>query len=153
MPRYRLTIEYDGSAYNGFQAQANQPSVQASIEAAVLAFSGERLRIQAAGRTDSGVHATGQVIHVDLERDWPVQTVRNALNAHLRAEPVTVLDAAVAPDDWSARFSAVGRRYLFRILNRRPPPALDQHRVWHVVGPLDVAAMYTTLLKWVRRPC
>ena len=142
MPRYRLTIEYDGSAYNGFQAQANQPSVQASIEAAVLAFSGERLRIQAAGRTDSGVHATGQVIHVDLERDWPVQTVRNALNAHLRAEPVTVLDAAVAPDDWSARFSAVGRRYLFRILNRRPPPALDQHRVWHVVGPLDVAAMH-----------
>lgn len=142
MPRYRLTIEYDGSAYNGFQAQANQPSVQASIEAAVLAFSGETLRIQAAGRTDSGVHATGQVIHVDLERDWPAQTVRNALNAHLRSEPVTVLDAAVAPDEWSARFSAIGRRYLFRILNRRPPPALDQHRVWHVVGPLDVAAMH-----------
>lgn len=142
MPRYRLTIEYDGSAYNGFQAQANQPSVQASIEAAVLAFSGETLRIQAAGRTDSGVHATGQVIHVDLERDWPAQTVRNALNAHLRSEPVTVLDAAVAPEDWSARFSAIGRRYLFRILNRRPPPALDQHRVWHVVGPLDVAAMH-----------
>lgn len=142
MPRYRLTIEYDGSAYNGFQAQANQPSVQASIEAAVLAFSGETLRIQAAGRTDSGVHATGQVIHVDLQRDWPAQTVRNALNAHLRAEPVTVLDAAVAPEEWSARFSAIGRRYLFRILNRRPPPALDQHRVWHVVGLLDVAAMH-----------
>jgi tRNA pseudouridine38-40 synthase len=142
MPRYRLTIEYDGSAYNGFQAQANQPSVQSALEAAITAFSGETRRVQAAGRTDSGVHATGQVVHVDLERDWTAQTVRNAMNAHLRHEQVVVLDAQLTDDEWSARFSATGRRYLYRIANRRPPPKLDRDRVWHVVGPLDAAAMH-----------
>jgi tRNA pseudouridine38-40 synthase len=142
MPRYRLTIEYDGGAYNGFQAQANQPSVQAVIEAAVLAFTGETRRIQAAGRTDSGVHATGQVVHVDLAKDWPADVVRRALNAHMRHEQVVVLDAAPVSDDWSARFSATGRRYLYRLLNRRDPSALERHLAWHVAKPLDAEAMH-----------
>jgi len=141
MPRYRLLVEYDGGPYNGFQAQADQPSVQASLERAVHAFCGETIRVAAAGRTDSGVHATGQVAQVDLVRPWPAQTVRNALNAHLRPEPIVVLEAALAPDGWHARFSATERRYLYRILNRRSPPGLDQGRVWHLAAPLDAAAM------------
>src|SRR3954465_7370364 len=132
MPRYRLTIEYDGRPYNGFQAQASQPSVQGAIETAVTAFSGQTIRIAAAGRTDTGVHATAQVVQVDLERDWPAQTVMNALNAHLMREAVSVLDCAVAPEGWHARFSANERRYLYRILNRPAPPALDQGKVWHM---------------------
>jgi tRNA pseudouridine38-40 synthase len=142
MPRYRLTIEYDGRPYHGFQAQARLPSVQAAIEAAVLGFSGERLRVQAAGRTDTGVHATGQVIHLDLDKDWPADVVRDAVNAHLGAQPIAVLDVVLAPEGFSARFSAKGRRYLFRILNRRAPPALDAGRVWHVKKPLDAEAMH-----------
>ena len=142
MPRYRLLVEYDGGPYNGFQAQADQPSVQGSIERAVKAFTGETVRIHAAGRTDSGVHATGQSVHVDLSRDWPAQVVRNALNAHLAPEPIVILEAAEAPDDWHARFSAQERRYLYRILNRRSPPGLDQGRVWHVKTPLDAQAMH-----------
>jgi tRNA pseudouridine38-40 synthase len=142
MPRYRLTIEYDGRPYNGFQAQASQPSVQGAIEAAVKAFSGQAIRIAAAGRTDTGVHATGQVVHVDLERDWPAETVMNALNAHLVREAVSVLDAVVVSDDWHARFSANERRYLYRILNRRAPPALEAGKVWHVKKPIDAEAMH-----------
>lgn len=142
MPRYRLTLEYDGRPYCGFQAQDGLPSVQGAVEAAVLAFSGETLRLHAAGRTDSGVHALGQVVHIDLSRDWPAQTVANALNAHLRDEAIAVLDAAVVPDDWHARFSATGRRYLYRILNRPGPPALDKGRVWHLRRPLDAGAMH-----------
>ena len=132
MPRYRLLLEYDGAPFKGFQAQADQPSVQGSLERAVEAFSGEFARVHVAGRTDTGVHATGQVIHVDLEKAWPAATVRNALNAHLRPEPIVVLDAAVAPEGWHARFSAVGRRYRYVILNRPSPPALAQGRVWHL---------------------
>jgi tRNA pseudouridine38-40 synthase len=142
MPRYRLTIEYDGRPYNGFQAQASQPSVQGAIEAAVTAFSGQTIRIAAAGRTDTGVHATAQVVHVDLERDWPAETVMNALNAHLVREAVSVLDAVVVSDDWHARFSANARRYLYRILNRRAPPALEAGKVWHVKKPVDAEAMH-----------
>lgn len=142
MPRYRLTIEYDGRPYNGFQAQAAQPSVQAAIEAAVKAFSGQAIRIAAAGRTDTGVHATGQVVQVDLERDWPARTVMNALNAHLTREAVSVLDCAVAPEGWHARFSANERRYLYRILNRPAPPALDRGKVWHVKKAMDAEAMH-----------
>ena len=142
MPRYRLTLEYDGRPYCGFQAQDGLPSVQGALEAAVRAFSGETLRLHAAGRTDSGVHALGQVAHIDLARDWPAATVANALNAHLRDEAIVVLDAVVAPDDWHARFSATGRRYLYRILNRPGPPALDRGRVWHLRKPLDAAAMH-----------
>ena len=142
MPRYRLTLEYDGGPYRGFQAQGDLPTVQGAVERAVLAFTGETLRLQAAGRTDTGVHATGQVVHIDLEKDWPAQTVRNALNAHLVDEAVVVLEAEVAPEGWHARFSATERRYLYRILNRPAPPALDRGRVWHVRTPLDADAMH-----------
>ena len=143
MPRYKLTIEYDGTAYNGFQAQDGQPTVQGALEAAIHAFSGERIRIAAAGRTDTGVHATAQVIHADLERDWPVDTVLNAMNAHLVRQDVCVLAAEYAPDpDWHARFSATGRGYLYRILNRRPQPVLERDRVWHVKKTLDAEAMH-----------
>jgi len=142
MPRYRLTIEYDGSTYAGFQAQAGLPTVQGAIETAVKGFSGQDVRIAAAGRTDSGVHATGQVVHVDLEKDWPADTVMNALNAHLVKEAVAVLDSAAVGDDWHARFSATGRRYLYRILNRPGRPALERGKVWHMRKPLDAEAMH-----------
>jgi tRNA pseudouridine38-40 synthase len=149
MPRYRLTLEYDGRAYHGFQAQEDLPSVQGAIEAAVKAFCGESLRLQAAGRTDTGVHATGQVIHIDLAKDWKPEVVRNALNAHLIEESVVVLDAAVAEGDWHARFSATERRYLYRILNRPAPPALDRGRVWHVKKLLDAQAMHAAAQRLV----
>jgi len=142
MPRYRLTIEYDGGPYNGLQAQVGQPSVQASMEAAVKAFCGESIRVHAAGRTDSGVHATGQVVHIDLERDWKPDVVRDALNAHLRHEPIAVLNAVQVGEDFHARFSAKERRYLYRILARRSPPALEAGKVWHVKKPVDAAAMH-----------
>jgi len=142
MPRYKLTIEYDGRPYHGFQAQGALASVQGSIERAVNGFCGQELRLQAAGRTDTGVHATGQVVHVDLDKDWKPDVVRDALNAHLVPEPIVVLTAEVAPEGWHARFSATERRYLYRILNRRSPPALDQGRVWHVKKPLDAEAMH-----------
>ncbi|MBO9560198.1 MAG: tRNA pseudouridine(38-40) synthase TruA [Caulobacter sp.] len=142
MPRYRLTIEYDGRPYNGFQAQASQPSVQGALEMAVKAFCGQEIRVAAAGRTDTGVHATGQVVHVDLERDWPAQTVMNAMNAHLTREAVSVLDASIAPEGWHARFSANERRYLYRILNRRAPPALEKGKVWHMKKDVDAEAMH-----------
>ncbi|MBJ7410939.1 MAG: tRNA pseudouridine(38-40) synthase TruA [Phenylobacterium sp.] len=142
MPRYRLLIEYDGRPFHGFQAQADLPSVQGSLERAVKKFCGEDLRVSAAGRTDTGVHATGQVVHIDLAKDWPAETVRNALNFHLMPDPVSVLSAEVAEGDWHSRFSATGRRYRYRILNRISPPALDQGRVWHVKKPLDAGAMH-----------
>jgi tRNA pseudouridine38-40 synthase len=141
MPRYRLLIEYDGGPFQGWQAQDNGQSVQGALERAVEAFSGETVRLAAAGRTDSGVHALGQVAHLDLARDWPADTVRDALNAHVRPLPVVVLEAEVADPEFHARFSATGRRYLYRILNRRSPPALEGGRVWHVKKPLDVEAM------------
>ena len=142
MPRYRLTVEYDGRPYRGFQAQAELPSVQGSIERAVKAFCGQDIRLIAAGRTDTGVHATGQVISLDLEKDWPAKTVMNALNAHLVGEAISVLDCEGVEDDWHARFSATGRRYLYRILNRPGPPALDAGRVWHMRKPMDAEAMH-----------
>lgn len=142
MPRYRLVVEYDGGPYNGFQAQAGQPSVQGSLERVVAAFSGETVRVHAAGRTDSGVHATAQCVHFDLARDWPADTVRKAMNAHLAREPIAVLETAVAAEDWHARFSARERRYLYRILNRPSPPGLDRGRVWHLRRPLDAPAMH-----------
>ena len=142
MPRYRLVIEYDGRPYCGFQLQAVQPSVQGALERAVTAFCGEAVRVIAAGRTDTGVHATGQVIHIDLTKDWRPEVVRDALNAHLIPEPVCVLSAERAAEDFHARFSATGRRYLYRILNRQSPPALDRGRVWHVKKPLDADAMH-----------
>jgi tRNA pseudouridine38-40 synthase len=142
VPRYRLLLEYDGGPFQGWQAQANGPSVQEAVEAAIEGFCGERVRIVAAGRTDTGVHATGQVVHFDLEKAWPVDTVRDALNAHLVPQPVSVLEAEVAAEDFHARFSATGRRYLFRVLDRRAPPALRRGRVWWVRRELDAEAMH-----------
>lgn len=143
MPRYKLTVEYDGRPYRGFQAQAGLASVQGAIEAAVKGFCGQDLRLQAAGRTDTGVHATGQVVHVDLDKVWKPEVVRDALNAHLVPQPIAILSAEQVEDPrWHARFSATERRYIYRILNRTAPPALDWGRVWHVKKPLDAAAMH-----------
>src|SRR5919205_2494140 len=142
MPRYRLTIEYDGTPFVGWQRQANGRSIQQALEEAAERFSGERVRIGGAGRNDAGVHAEAQVAHVDFARAWPAATVRDALNAQLRPEPVSVLAAEPAPANFDARFAAVRRRYLYRILNRRAPPALERHRVWHVARPLDAEAMH-----------
>ncbi|MBP2159519.1 MULTISPECIES: tRNA pseudouridine(38-40) synthase TruA [Asticcacaulis] len=141
MPRYKLLVEYDGRPYKGFQAQGDLPTVQGSIERAILAFSGQALRLTAAGRTDTGVHATGQVITFDLDKPFKAGTVRDAINAYLTPEPIAILDVEECDPDFSARFSATGRMYLFRILNRRAPPAIDQGRVWHVKKPLDADAM------------
>ena len=141
MPRYRLTVEYDGGPYRGFQAQAGLPTVQAAIEAAITAFSGQSVRLHGAGRTDAGVHAAGQLIHFDLDKAWEARVVMNALNAHLAAQPIAILEASLAPADFHARFSATGRRYLYRILNRAAPPALEWGRVWHIKTALDAAAM------------
>ncbi len=142
MPRYKLTIEYDGGPFVGWQRQANGPSVQQAIEAAILAFSGETVVVKGAGRTDTGVHALGQVAHIDLARERTVDTVRDAINAHLRPAPVAILSAEAVEDDFDARFSAVKRHYLYRILDRRPPPVLDRGRVWHVPARLDAGAMH-----------
>ena len=141
MPRYRILVEYDGGPFVGWQAQANGPSVQSALEDAVFRFCGERVRVQGAGRTDAGVHAEGQVAHLDLEGARPPNVLRDAVNHHLGALPVCVLDAEEAAPDFHARFSATGRAYRYRILNRRAPPALDRGRVWHVGTPLDAEAM------------
>jgi tRNA pseudouridine38-40 synthase len=141
MPRYRLTLEYDGAPFVGWQRQQNGPSVQEALEGAVFAFCGETATAIAAGRTDAGVHAAGQVVHFDLARSVETDTLRDALNAHLRPQPIAVLDAERAPDDFHARFSAVARHYRYCILNRRAPPALLRGRAWHVPRPLDAEAM------------
>src|SRR5262249_43265930 len=119
----------------------NGPSIQAALEEAVAGFCGERVAVQGAGRTDAGVHAVGQVAHLDLASDKPVDTLRAALNFHLKPQPIAVVEAELAPVDFPARFRATSRRYRYRILNRRAPPALDRGRVWHVPVPLDDAAM------------
>jgi tRNA pseudouridine38-40 synthase len=142
MPRYKLTIEYDGGPFVGWQRQANGRSVQQAIEEAVAAFSGEAATLRGAGRTDAGVHALGQVAHLDLDRDWPADTVRDAVNAHLRPEPVAVLAAEETAPDFDARFSAVRRHYLYRIVNRAAPLALEAGRAWHVERALDAEAMH-----------
>jgi tRNA pseudouridine38-40 synthase len=144
LPRYQLLIEYDGTAFVGWQRQAEARSVQQALEEAVAAITGESTRLTAAGRTDAGVHALGQVAHLDLGRDWRLDRLRDGLNAHLRAagDAVAVLDAAPVADDFSARLSAQRRHYLYRIVNRRPPPALDRLRAWHVARKLDAEAMH-----------
>jgi tRNA pseudouridine38-40 synthase len=141
MPRYKLLIEYDGGPYRGWQYQAEGPTVQGSIETAIEKFDGRRVTIQGAGRTDAGVHALGQVAHVDLQSDHDGGTVRDALNFYLRPEPIAILAAERAGDDFNARFSATKRHYLYRIVNRRPDLTLDLPRAWRVARPLDVAAM------------
>jgi tRNA pseudouridine38-40 synthase len=142
MARYRMTIEYDGGPFAGWQLQANAPTVQGALEDALLALTGTRLAVHAAGRTDAGVHARGQVAHVDLERHWDTRVLRNAINAHLRPHPVSVLAVEKAADDFHARFKAVRRHYLYRIANRPAPPALDRGRVWWIPVALDHQAMH-----------
>lgn len=144
MPRYRIDIEYDGQGYAGWQRQADLPSIQGAIEQAILAFSGESVTIRGAGRTDAGVHATAQVAHFDLPRDYAIEKVQGALNAHLKmaGDRVAILSASRAPDDFDARFSAKSRHYLYSILNRRAPAALMRGNVWHVPRPLDAEAMH-----------
>ena len=140
--RYKLIIEFDGGPFVGWQRQDNGASVQQSLEDAVTDFCGETQLVEGAGRTDAGVHALGQVAHVDIEKDTDGGTVRDALNFHLRGLPVTVLDAEAVDGDFHARFSARERSYLFRILDRRPPPAVDAGRVWWVPVALDAEAMH-----------
>jgi tRNA pseudouridine38-40 synthase len=139
--RFRLTIEYDGAGFVGWQRQANGLAVQQALEQAVTAFSGETVTVIAAGRTDAGVHALGQVVHVELVRPTAPDTLLKALNAHLRPLRVSVVAAAAVPASFHARFSARARTYLYRILNRPAPPTLESGRVWHVAKPLNLRAM------------
>ena len=141
MSRFRLLVEYDGTGYVGWQRQDNGPSIQESIEAAIFAFCGERTNLAAAGRTDAGVHALGQVAHVDLARDTTPDTLRDAVNFHLKPQAIAILAAEPVGGDFHARFSAIGRRYLYRIVNRRAPLAIERNRAWWVQSELDAAAM------------
>src|SRR5271157_4339140 len=141
MPRYKLIIEYDGAPFVGWQIQRGGTSVQGVITQAVSAFSEETVTVHGAGRTDAGVHALGQVAHIDLTRDWRADRVRDALNARLRPHPVAVLSAEKAPDSFDARFSAKRRHYRYRIVNRRADLTLDRGRAWRVPRPLGAASM------------
>jgi tRNA pseudouridine38-40 synthase len=142
MPRYKLIVEYDGTPFRGWQIQADGPTVQGVLTDAIAALSSERPLVQGAGRTDAGVHARGQVAHVDLSREWETDTIRDALNAHLRPHPVAVLSAERISDDFNARTSAVKRHYFYQIVNRRADLALDRSRAWRVPKPLDDKAMH-----------
>jgi tRNA pseudouridine38-40 synthase len=142
MPRFKLTIEYDGTAYVGWQRQDNGPSVQAALEAALKAYCQTDIIVYVAGRTDAGVHALGQVAHADIPRDDKPEVVVNALNAHLRPHPISVVAAARVPDDFHARFSAIERAYEYRIISRRAPLTLQRDRAWWISHELDDAAMH-----------
>jgi tRNA pseudouridine38-40 synthase len=142
MTRYRITIEYDGTPFVGWQIQAEGKSVQGSLATAIAAFCGETVQVRGAGRTDAGVHARGQVAHFDLEREWDPFRITEALNFHLRPSPIAVLTCNSVPDTFDARFSAIRRHYLYRILPRRAPAALERDRVWRVGQPLDCGAMH-----------
>jgi tRNA pseudouridine38-40 synthase len=142
MPRYKLTLEYDGTPFVGWQVQENGPSVQGRLAEAIKAFSGEETLPRGAGRTDAGVHALGQVAHIDLAKDWPAWKVRDALNAKLRPDLISVLECERVAGDFDARFSATARHYLYRIVNRRGPLALGRDRAWHLMHALDAGAMH-----------
>ncbi|WP_439396066.1 tRNA pseudouridine(38-40) synthase TruA [Bradyrhizobium sp. PMVTL-01] len=142
MPRYKLTIEYDGAPFFGWQVQDTLPSVQGALEAAVKAMTGADLRVHGAGRTDAGVHARGQVAHVDVEKQFPPGRFRDGLNAHLRPHPIGVIEAEIVPDTFEARFSAVKRHYRYRIVNTRANLALDAGHAWRVPRKLDAEAMH-----------
>jgi tRNA pseudouridine38-40 synthase len=142
MPRYKIIVEYDGAPFAGWQYQDNSPSVQRAIMTAIEAFSGEKVMVQGAGRTDAGVHALGQVAHFDLASERETDTVRDAINAHLRPLPVAVLSAEKVPGDFDARRSAVRRHYLYRIANRRPDLAIERGRAWRLPRRLDAEAMH-----------
>ena len=141
MPRYKLTIEYDGSPFLGWQVQDSAMTVAGVMETAAEKLSGERTKVSGAGRTDAGVHALGQVAHIDLSKDWETDVVRDGMNAHLRPHPVAVLSAERVGEDFDARFSAIQRHYIYRILNRRSDLALDRGRVWRVARPIDESKM------------
>jgi tRNA pseudouridine38-40 synthase len=142
MPRYKLTVEYDGRPFAGWQIQADQLTVQGLLTSAVESLSGDKTLVQGAGRTDAGVHARAQIAHVDLSRDWDTDTIRDALNAHLRPHPIAILAAEHAADDFNARTSAIRRHYLYRIINRRADLTLEAGRAWRVPRPLDAAVMH-----------
>ena len=142
MPRYKLTLEYDGTPFVGWQMQENGPSVQGRVAEAIQAFSGEEVVPRGAGRTDAGVHALGQVAHFDLAKDWEPGKVRDALNAQLRPDPISVLACERVAEDFDARFSAKARHYVYRTIDRRAPLALERDRAWGVFRALDAAAMH-----------
>ena len=142
MPRYKLTLEYDGTPFVGWQLQENGPSVAAALTEAIERFAGERPDVTGAGRTDAGVHALGQVAHFDLAKEWDGDVVRDALNAHLRPQPVAVTSAERVAADFHARFSATARHYRYRIVNRRADLALEHERAWRIAKPLDAHAMH-----------
>lgn len=142
MPRYKLTLEYDGGPFMGWQWQDHGPSVQGSLQRAAAKLNGAPVEVIGAGRTDSGVHALGQVAHLDLDKDLPTDTVRDAINQHLRPDPVAVLDCVEVDTDFHARFSATRRHYIYRIIDRRPPLTLDRGKVWRVPVKLDADAMH-----------
>jgi tRNA pseudouridine38-40 synthase len=139
--RWRLTIEYDGGPFMGWQRQDHGPSVQQALEEALRRMTGEEAAFTAAGRTDAGVHALAMATHVDVAKSLTPQRLRGGLNALVRPQPISVLSVERVADDWHARFSCIGRRYRYRILCRRAPPALDSGRVWHIAVPLDVEPM------------
>ena len=141
MPRYALLVEYDGAPFSGWQRQKEHPSVQGAIEAALAKLEPGEHTIAAAGRTDAGVHATGQIAHCDMAKDWDPFRLSEALNFHLKPHPVAILKAAQVDDDWHARFSAVERQYLFKLISRRAPLTVEAGQMWRVNHDLDVAAM------------
>ena len=149
MPRYKLTVEYDGRPFAGWQIQADQFTVQGLLTSAVEALSGDRTLVQGAGRTDAGVHARAQIAHVDLTKEWDTDTIRDALNAHLRPHPIAILAAERAADDFNARTSAIRRHYLYRIINRRADLTLEAGRAWRVPRPLDAATMHAAAQRLV----
>jgi len=142
MTRYRLTVEFDGRPFMGWQRQAHGPSVQQAIEEAVTLVTGEAAVLHAAGRTDAGVHARAMTAHVDIARPMAPFRLKEALNARLRPQPVAILACETVPEDWHARFSCTGRRYRYRIVNRRAPLTFDKGLAWQVAKPLDAAAMH-----------
>lgn len=142
MARWKFTIEYDGKPFVGWQRQENGPSVQAALEHAIMKLTGESVTVGAAGRTDAGVHALGQVAHADIAKEMAADKMRDALNAHLRPHPVAVLEAALEADDFHARFNATARHYVYRIVNRRSPLTFDAGRAWSVQVDLDAVAMH-----------
>jgi len=142
MPRYKLTIEYDGRPFHGWQRQKDGASVQAALEQAVLDFSGETIALHGAGRTDAGVHAIGQVAHLDLEKNVSLESLQNAINHHLRPKPIAVIHVMQVSEDFHARFSATRREYLYRIINRRGPLVLEAGRAWHLPGMIEAEVMH-----------
>jgi tRNA pseudouridine38-40 synthase len=151
MPLYRVTLEYDGTPFVGWQMQAQGDSVQGELVAAIARFSGETVQVRGAGRTDAGVHALGQVAHFDLEKAWDPFRIREALNFHLKPRPIAVLDCEAVASDFDARFSATARHYLYRLLPRRAPPAIDRNRVWWLPVELDATAMHEAAQRLVGR--